>query len=239
MTRLLIATGIFHPESGGPATYLYHLLPHLQAHGYEVKLLTFGAPTPQDDSYGYPVTRIPRDIPYTGRTWNYAQAARPLLKWADQVYVHTLMLPLWTLPWEQNKPRVSKIVGDQAWERAVRLGWVTPTTDIDRFQIQRQRNPFVRANKFLRKREVRVAQGIIVPSKYLQKMAVRWGMPTSRIEVVYNALPPDHQTANVSQAEARAQLGLDPTRPILLTVARLLPWKGIDAFIRVMDAVPD
>jgi glycosyltransferase involved in cell wall biosynthesis len=70
-------------------------------------------------------------------------------------------------------------------------------------------------------------------------MAVRWGMPTSRIEVVYNARPPDHQTATVSQAEARVQLGLDPTRPILLTVARLLPWKGVDAFIRVMDAVPD
>ncbi|MEL6273389.1 MAG: hypothetical protein AAFR22_26540, partial [Chloroflexota bacterium] len=72
--KLLITTGIFHPESGGPATYLYHLIPHLQEHGYEVRLLTYGSPTPQDERYGYPVTRISRDIPYTGRTWNYAQA---------------------------------------------------------------------------------------------------------------------------------------------------------------------
>ena len=44
--QIFIATGIFHPEPGGPATYLYHLLPELQARGHDVTVLTFGDDRP-------------------------------------------------------------------------------------------------------------------------------------------------------------------------------------------------
>ncbi len=40
--RIFVATGIFHPEPGGPATYLYRLLPELVARGHTVRALTFG-----------------------------------------------------------------------------------------------------------------------------------------------------------------------------------------------------
>lgn len=240
MTKLLIATGIFHPESGGPATYLYHLLPHLQAHGYEVRVLTYGEPSPTDaDTYPYPVTRISRQTPLAGRAWNYAAAARPLLAWADLVYVHTLLLPLVRFPWEPRKPLIYKIVGDQAWERAIRRGWVPPTTDIDHFQITRFRNPLVRWNKRIRNREVRYrADGVVVPSQYLKQMVTRWGQASQRIHVVYNAPAPTAPAAAPTRAAARAQLGLDPARPYLLTVARLVPWKGIDDVILALEAAP-
>jgi len=42
-TRLFIASGIFHPEAGGPAIYLYELLPELQKMGWDVRALTYGA----------------------------------------------------------------------------------------------------------------------------------------------------------------------------------------------------
>jgi len=241
MTKLLIATGIFHPESGGPATYLYHLLPHLQAHGYEVRVITYGEPSPDDaETYPYPVTRISRETPLVGRMWNYMSAARPLLAWADLVYVHTLLLPLVRFPWEPRKPLVYKIVGDQAWERAIRKRWVPPTTDIDHFQITRYRNPLVRYNKRIRNREVRHrATAVIVPSHYLKRMVMRWGQASQRVHIVHNAPAPDHSPADVSQRVARAQLNLEHERPYLLTVARLVPWKGIDDLILALDAVPD
>ena len=241
MTKLLIATGIFHPESGGPATYLYHLLPYLQAHGYEVRVLTYGEPSDDDEkNYPYPVTRISRDAPLPLRMWRYALAARSLLAWADMVYIHTLMLPLFRFPWEKRKPFIYKIVGDQAWERSVRKGWVRPTTDIDHFQISRYRHPFVRYNKRIRNLEVRRrADAVIVPSQYLRKLVMGWGQPARRVRVVYNAIPPGHAPQYVSQMSARGQLGLDAERPYLLTVARLMPWKGVDDFILALDAVPD
>ena len=89
MPRLFIATGIFHPEPGGPATYLHELLPALQARGWEVRLLTYGGgPT---DGYPYSVTRIPRRaLPL--RLADYARAARPLLRWADLAYIHLSLI---------------------------------------------------------------------------------------------------------------------------------------------------
>ena len=234
MPRLFIATGIFHPESGGPATYLYHLLPHLQAQGYEVRLLTYGDDAP-NERYAYPVTRVPRTV-LPLRLARYWAAAIPLMRWADVAYVHSLALPLPKLP---NTPRIIKVVGDQAWERSVRNGWVPPTTDIDAFQTTRYSHPLVRAAKALRRRNVRAMNGVIVPSEYLKRMVVGWGVPPERVTVVYNALPPAQTGKQRTQATARAALGLDAARPVLLTVGRLVHWKGVDAFIRALDAAPE
>jgi len=234
MTRLLIATGIFHPESGGPATYLYHLLPHLQAQGFDVHVLTYGTPSAADSSaYPYPVTRIPRT---NLRLLGYGRAALPLMGWADVVYAHSALLPLPALP---HKPRVLKVVGDQAWERAFQRGWIPSHVDVDSFQIMRFWYPQVSILRRMRRRAVRRATHVIVPSDYLKRMVKRWGAPPTQISVIYNALPPDTPTLSLSQVEARSQLGLDAERPVLLTVARLVPWKGVDALIAALRAVPD
>ncbi len=236
--RIFIATGIFHPESGGPATYLHGLLPEVLAAGHQVRLLTFGDPTPRDGDYGYPVQRISRrtralrPLAYAA----YGLAARPLLGWADLVYQHTTGLPLWGAG---RLPRVLKIVGDQAWERCVRLGLIPPTEDVDDFQ-GRSYGPLVSAIKALRARDVRAADRVIVPSAYLKRMVMGWGVPEERIRVIYNALPPatGPQPA-LSQAEARAALGLPPEAPILLAVARLTAWKGIAPLIRAVATLPE
>ncbi|MBN2472731.1 MAG: glycosyltransferase family 4 protein [Anaerolineae bacterium] len=236
--RLFVATGIFHPESGGPATYLHGLLPEVQAAGHEVRLLTFGTPTPEDAAYGYPVQRIPRRS-FAQRPLAYAAyglASRPLLDWADVTFIHTTGIPLWG---SRRAPRVIKIVGDQAWERAVRLGLVPPTEDIDDFQHKRY-GPVVDAVRAYRTRKVQGADQVIVPSQYLRRMVVGWGIPESQVSVIYNALSPEAVAARsaLSQAEARKTLGL-PDGPVLLSVARLTAWKGIGPLIRAVAAVPE
>ena len=42
MLNILTVTGTFHPEVGGPPTYLYHLLPALVARGHEITVVTYG-----------------------------------------------------------------------------------------------------------------------------------------------------------------------------------------------------
>ncbi len=235
--RLFVATGIFHPESGGPATYLHGLLPEAVAAGHAVRLLTFGDPTPRDGEYGYPVRRIPRG-PFPLRPLaylRYALAARPELAWADLVYVQGTGLPLYG----GESPRVLKVVGDPAWERAVRLGWVPPTEDIDAFQTRRYA-PHIEYIKAARDREARRMARVIVPSQYLKRMVVGWGVEESRVQVIYNALSEGavSDRASLSRAEARAQAGL-PDAPVLLCVARLTAWKGVGPLIRAVAAVPD
>jgi len=228
--RLLIASGIFHPEAGGPATYLYELLPALQQRGWDIQVITYGdAPA---TGYPYPLVRIPRRaLPL--RMIDYGRRALPLLRAADLVYMHTLGLPL---P-GGAAPRILKIVGDQAWERAVRRGWVPATEDIDAFQ-HRVYSPIVQLQKLARSREVRGVDRVIVPGEYLRRMVEGWGVPTDRLHVIYNALPPEPETNALTQAEARAQAGMDDS-PTVLFAGRAHPRKGVDHLLAALAHVPD
>ncbi len=230
--RLFVAAGIFHPESGGPATYLYEILPELQKLGWQPHVVSYG----EGDSsiYPYPVTRIPRR-PLPIRLAHYGLAAYPLLRWADLVYVHTLDLPLVG----GKAKRVVKMVGDQAWERAIRRGWIPATEDIDTFQTT-DYGGVVSAQKATRARQMQAMDGVIVPSQYLKRMVAGWGVDEAKINVVYNALPPHMMSTGtkLSQAEARQQLKL-PDAPTVLTAARLTAWKGVDHLISAIQRIPD
>ncbi len=233
MARLFIATGIFYPEPGGPATYLHELLPILHERGWDIQALTF-ADKLQDTGEPFPVTRVNRKQSIPKRWWEYAQHSRSLLKWADLTYIHTLGLPLMG---GHKTPRVAKVVGDVAWERAVRKGWIPPTEDIDVFQTQAGYKLQVKLNQFTQAREAKTMQGIIVPSRYLKRIVVGWGVPEQQVHVIYNALPPDMVAPSLSQEEARQQLGWGDA-PTLLTVGRILPWKGVDHLIQAISRLP-
>src|SRR5258708_4129039 len=207
--RLFVASGIFHPDSGGPATYLYRLLPELRAMGHQIRVLAYGNAPPTHrvgpDGYPYQVTRIPFDrLPI--RLLKYALAYRRGAAWADLIYLNSLGLPR---SGDRNKPRVMKVVGDYAWERAVNRGWIAPTEDIDGFQT-RQYNPLVNWLKASRSREVRSMDRASVPSKYLSDVVVGWGADPARVQVIYNALEAhDYAYANaIIPAEARASAGV-------------------------------
>lgn len=233
MPNLFVASGIFHPEAGGPATYLHEMLPSLLERGWKVRVLTFGSgdtPTP------YPVTRIARTaLPM--RYARYAAHALTELRQADLVYAHTLDLPLvtrWRLA--RSVPRVLKVVGDIAWERAIRRGWITPTTDIDTFQTM-PAHRVIEAARHSRSQQAQAMTRIIVPSDYLRQMVIGWGVPAERVQVIYNALPA-MLGQRLTQQAARQQLGLSD-RPTLLTAARLTPWKGVDHLIAALHNLPD
>jgi glycosyltransferase involved in cell wall biosynthesis len=233
--KLFIATGIFHPEPGGPATYLRELLPELLARGWQIRGLTFSEPAHMDaPSPGFPLTRIAR-APLPLRYARYWRASRAGLAWADVTYLHSLGLPL--AP-SRRAPRVVKIVGDAAWERAVRKGWIADTTDIDRFQTERSASLQAELGKRLRAREAASLDGVIVPSAYLKRMVMGWGVAPERVRVIYNALPPETRRVAGTQHDARAQLRLDDA-PTVLTVGRILPWKGVDHLIRALRSVAD
>ena len=228
--RILIASGIFHPDSGGPATYLYRLLPELQKRGDDLRVLTYGdAPT---TGYPYPVQRIPFTfLPL--RLLRYAIAYRQFAAWADLIYINTLSLPH---QGDSNRPRVMKIVGDYAWERSVNRGLIPPNEDIDAFQ-KRRYGPLVEWFKASRAQEAQQMDHVIVPSNYLREMVIGWGVLPARVQVIYNALEVDQYAPTLSQAEAQTQLGWSGR--YLVTLARLTAWKGVDMLIDALARVPD
>jgi glycosyltransferase involved in cell wall biosynthesis len=224
--HILVPTGIFHPQPGGPATYLYHFLPELLAQGHTVEVVTFGEGTAED--YPYPVTWIPRSN-ILQRNWEYRQAVRQRLPKADGVFINSLGLQLPRL----TRPSVLKIVGDRAWERCLNRGWLPATADIDIFQTKRY-NPLIEWIKRARSHEAQAADHIIVPSDYLKKMVVGWGVPSERVQVIYNAFE-----AAKPPATTRAALNLPEDVPLLLVVARLTAWKGVDAVLEALLELPE
>ena len=227
--RLLVASGIAPPEAGGPATWLQDVLPALQALGWELEVISYGDGGPG----GQPWTlqRIPRGI-LPLRLARYARAAWPRMRRADLALHTTPGLPL---P-PGGPPRVYRIVGDQAWERSIRRGWIPPDEDIERFQ-RRRYGRLVELLKTLRSRELQRARRVIVPGDWLRRLVTGWGVMPTQIQVIPNALPPLAALPAPDQASARQQLGLDD-HPLLLTAARLTPWKGIDRLLSALALAP-
>lgn len=222
MPELMIAAGIFHPEPGGPATYLKEILPSLQNRGWQASVLTYGEDSIY--SYPYPVKRIKRQV-LPLRMMNYWIASQAMLAKADLIYAHTIDLPINA----GKTPRVIKIVGDQAWERCIRKGWIAPTRDIDDFQTGTD-SQLAERQKKSRSKQVRNFDGVIVPSNYLKQMVMGWGVPAQHIHVIHNAMPRTMMSVPETQASARTELGWDDS-PTILTAARLSAWKGVDHLI--------
>jgi len=118
-----------------------------------------------------------------------------------------------------SKPVAVKVVGDLIWERAQVSGATSLT--IDEFQVARHglKQRLLRA---LQSWYTRRADVVITPSEYLARIVDGWGVPRERVKVVYNA----------AEAEIAAVANPEPKFD-LVTVCRLVPWKGVDALIRV------
>ena len=83
---------------------------------------------------------------------------------------------------------------------------------------------------------VRAATRVIVPSSFVRWYVEGWGADPDRVRVVRNAV--DDPTAGLREDRAaiRASLGLAPDDRVVLVVARLTAWKGVDT---VMTALGD
>jgi glycosyltransferase involved in cell wall biosynthesis len=237
--RICVVTGTFHPEIGGPPTYLYHLLPTLVERGHEITVVTYGDVS-QEFEYPYRVVRVSRrySIPirllrFTGQVW---RAARD----CSLIFVNGYGLPPAVVNFLLHKPMAIKLVGDFAWEYAVRHGLIGRDENIDDFQ-QRRHGMIVRLLRALQRWYVNRAQVVIVPSRYLAGIVQGWGVPAEKLQVIYNAVDVTTYDHLPSLEDARRELNL--RGKVILAVARLTPWKGINRLIallpRLRELVPD
>ena len=230
--RICIATGTFHPESGGPPTYLLALGRELVRRGHHIRVVTYGD-GPAGRRYPYPVARVPRRLPLGSRLLLFARAVYQAGRDADLLFVSDYGLPPTVANLALRKPVVMKIVGDFAWEYAVRHGLVPRDEPLEHFQ-RRRHGPIVRTLQLLQAAYAGRVDLIVVPSRYVERYVVGWGVPAERIRVVPNAVVDPTAALAVDRAGARAELGLDRDAELVLVVARLTAWKGIDTLIRAL-----
>lgn len=211
--RIVIATPLYPPEIGGPATYAKLLYDGLPEKGIEVELVKF--------SEIRHLPKIFRHYVYYRRVLRAARNADAILA-LDPV---STGLPAMRAAKKAGKPFVVKIVGDYAWEQGQQRFGITQ--NLDEF-VNTKKVPFpVRVLRRIQTRVARSATLVIVPSEYLKGIVVKWGIQSDKIQVISNAV-----AIGILGSVPEVIAGL--RRPLIVSVGRLVPWKHMDG---VIDAV--
>lgn len=219
--RLLIATPLYPPELGGPATYSKILEEELPRIGIQTALVKFTD-----------VKRYPPGIRTLLYFWTVLRAGKD----ADLIYALDPVstgLPAMLAARLLRKPFAVKIVGDYAWEQGKqRFGISAP---LDLFVRERQHAPMVRLFQRIQTRVAQTASVVVVPSLYLKGIVTAWGIDSEKIEVIHNAV--------TKESAGTLPEDLPKKRPRIVTVGRLVPWKGIggliDAVATARERIPD
>lgn len=224
--NILILTGIFPPDVGGPATYVPRIADYLQERGDGVEIITAGTSSAGID-FSYPVHRIPR----TGlkRYLRSVPRIADRADWADVLYINGLELDNYLASYFHDRPVVQKCVGDRSWERYRNNG--RGNLGIEAFQ---ERYPGLRSwleRTFFRSLAA-TSDRYVVPSRYLKSILVKWGVDSETISVIHNHSHPP-------ESIPRKTVDWPGSGLRLLTVGRLVPWKRVPGIIRRLPALED
>ncbi|MEK7613566.1 MAG: glycosyltransferase family 4 protein [Patescibacteria group bacterium] len=213
--RVLIATGLFPPEGGGPATYSKTLLDELPSRGIATSVLPYREVRS--------VPKILRHSAYFFRLLSRTFRFKPDIIFAQDPL--SVGLPAALAAFITRKKFVVKIVGDYAWEQATqRFGYGGTIESFQDAQLPFVPNLMRGIERFVARRALKV----IVPSKYLGRIVAQWGVHKKHIEVVYNGI--ESETVGLKQV-IRGLLRYKGK--LIISVGRLVPWKGFAALIRV------
>lgn len=228
--KILIAAGIFPPEIGGPASYGKTLADKLD--NSDTTVLTYSSvfKFKGDGDGPYKVVRVWKKLPQGLKQLTYFLKAIFLAKKSDTIFALNAVsagIPAMYAAKIAKKKFLVKIVGDAAWERAMGIG--KTYLMLNDFQKSKKKGWIGMLHKF-QCHVCKNANSIIVPSKYLAGIVHGWGIPKEKINVVYNGS--DFKPAGLSREEARTKIGIHGN--IILSVGRLVPWKGFRMLIKIM-----
>ncbi len=217
---ITVATGLYPPDIGGPATYVRMLEEELPAQGVDIRVVPFGA-----------VRHLPKLI----RHLSYLAALLRAAKGTKAIYALdsiSVGLPACLASFILHKPFLVRLGGDYAWEQGTqRFGL---RTNLDEYTKDPHKAPLkVRLLAALQSFVVKRARLVIAPSEYLKSIIVSWAVNSEKIHVIYSAL--HSLKVDISQTEAREELGYKGR--VIVSSGRLVPWKGFDGLLDAFAAL--
>jgi glycosyltransferase involved in cell wall biosynthesis len=213
--KILLATPLFPPDSGGPATDAQMLFSELPKHGVEVVVCSFGS-----------VRHLPRLI----RHIRYFFELLKNLHDVDMIIAmdtFSVCLPALFASKLLNKKFVVRVPGDFAWEQSTQRFGVSDT--IEDFQIKRY-GWKVETIRTLQRFAVRRADLVVTISDFLTSIVSQWEIDPARITRVYLGLDFVEEVKMPSNV---------PQGKILFTLGRFVPWKGFRMLIELMPELPE
>jgi glycosyltransferase involved in cell wall biosynthesis len=181
---VLVVSGIWPPDVGGPASHAPEVAAFLGARGHQVEVVTTAAAAPPTAEW--PVHWVRRSLPKGILHASCAALIRRRAAVADVVYTTGMFGRSALGAGAARRPYVVKLTGDPAFERSRRRGLVGG--DVDSFQGLRA-GPAVALLRLARNAELRRAAHVFTPSAYLRELAISWGIDPARVDVLPNPAP--------------------------------------------------
>ncbi len=222
--KILVATPIFPPEIGGPATYTKELAERLHSN-HSISIVTYA-----DNVEPIPHTRIvavSKKKPLPIRLMYFTKALFMAAREADLIYVQNAMaagLPAAIIGLLLRKPVILKFVGDEAWERATQ--YRLTSRHLEEFLKSPSPSFRIACMRAVQGWVLRRVTLVTTPSKYLgEAIQKAYAIPAHRVKINYNAA--DKTTGSI--------LPTEPKQHHIAVTARLVEWKGIDGIIRAVS----
>jgi glycosyltransferase involved in cell wall biosynthesis len=224
--NVLVVTGIWPPDPGGPASHAPALAEFLRGRGHGVEVVTTAGSAPSAREYR--VHWVSRASP--ARHLRAALLVRSRGVQADVVYATSMVRRAALGAALARRPLVVKLVSDEVFERARRSGRFGGTLD----EFQAGGGTRARLLRASRDAALRRARHVFCPSAYLRRLALGWGLDPERVSVLPNPAP--DVPALPARDELRAGFGLDGA--VLAFAGRLGPQKSLDVGLEAVAAVP-
>ncbi|OGY43788.1 MAG: hypothetical protein A3J62_03675 [Candidatus Buchananbacteria bacterium RIFCSPHIGHO2_02_FULL_38_8] len=237
--KILILTGIYPPDIGGPATILKALVESLEKNNFSVELVTYSDPISKAFPDQKNIHRIRRNQFFLWQYLEYFLQAFRLAVSANLIYVmdvYSVGYFAYLLKKILGKKYIVRFAGDSAWETAVSNGW---TNDyIVDFQ-QKNYDQRIEKLKERRKQILISADRVIAVSQFMAIIAGKIGVSKDKIKIIYNSIDFfEHDNINLAKIQSIKQ-EYGQSAKLLITACRLTPWKGVDGIIRILPGLSE
>lgn len=224
--KLVLVSGIWPPDPGGPASHAPALAGFLRGRGHAVEVVTTAetAPEPRE----YPVHWVARRSAL--RHLSCALLVRKRARGADAVYATSMVRRAALGAALARRPLVVKLVSDEVFERARRSGRFDGALD----EFQDVGGARFRLLRWTRRAALRRARHVFCPSAYLRGIALGWGLEQERVSMLPNPAP--ELPSLPSRDELRAELEL--VGAVLAFAGRLVPQKALGVALEAVATVP-
>jgi len=223
--NILIATGIYPPEIGGPATMIGALAAALEKRNFKVKIITYSSSRSGKEEN---VSRIKKRGVF-GRAEYLIRFFLAAFS-ADLVYAtDTYSVGYFAYLAKKliGREYVLRFAGDSAWESAVSRDL---TEDyITDFAVKNYGGEIERW-KSRRKKILLAAGKIIAVSEFMARLAELIGADKNQIEIIHNSIDFKAGKSGAPEEIKNRFRG----RKIIVTACRLAKWKGVAGLIRTM-----
>src|SRR3569832_25851 len=184
--RIVLATPIYPPEIGGPATYTKELATRL-ASSEQVTIVAYADKAEVVE--GAKLVLVAKSQGLVSRLWQFFVVLLREAKGAQVIYVQNAVaagLPAVLAGMLLRKPVMLKFVGDEAWERATQAG--KTKKNLAEFLAAPdgglQSSIFISIQRYV----LNHVSAVVPPSQFLGDiLSANYGVAPSKIHVNYNA----------------------------------------------------